>query len=221
MSDPESFSQIVPVSPSPPAGTQITLQVGERRFVTMRETLIQESGFFTSLLSGRWDNAQADGSYYVDADAELFEHILRYLRRGMLPIFYDNSKGHDYALYLEFLEEAKYFQISRLETWLKDQTYLQAMKIAYSAVELEGADGFDEITKTDMEVEYHPVWRTKRVYICPRSIDVHRGNPLACGRSCRNAQGNAEDEYEDEEVLKTLVIRKRTVFDQHICVAGR
>jgi len=56
---------------------QITLQVGERQFFTTREALIAESSFFASLLSGRWDNAQEDGSYFIDADPNIFEHVLR------------------------------------------------------------------------------------------------------------------------------------------------
>ena len=73
---------------------KITLQVGARCFITTHETLVAESGFFASLLSGRWDNAAEDGSHFVDADANLFEHILRYLRRGVFPFFYEKSKGH-------------------------------------------------------------------------------------------------------------------------------
>lgn len=77
------------------AERQITLQVGERRFITTRDTLVGESGFFTSLLARRWDNAQEDGSYFIDADPDLFYHVLRYLHRGILLIFYDKAKGHD------------------------------------------------------------------------------------------------------------------------------
>ncbi len=88
----------------------ITLQVGERQFITMAETMTQESAFFAALLSERWDNADADGSYFIDADPDLFEHILRYLRRGVFPIFYDNVKGHNHALYLALLQEANIFK---------------------------------------------------------------------------------------------------------------
>lgn len=72
---------------SPPlaANVQVLLQVGERRFTTTNETLTNESTFFASLLSGRWSNALPDGSHFIDADPMLFEHILRYLRRGVLP----------------------------------------------------------------------------------------------------------------------------------------
>lgn len=197
----------------------ITLQVGERRFITTAETMTQESAFFAALFSERWDNAEADGSYFIDADPDLFEHILRYLRRGVLPIFYDDAKGHDHALYLALLEEAKYFQIPRLEHWLKGKRFLQAIKIRYSADELEGTS-WSETRSMDEYVEYHPLWQTKKVYICPRGIFVHRGNPSACGRQCMNAQGDAKNVYEDEQILKTLVIRKQTIVDQAVCAEG-
>lgn len=199
---------------------QITLQVGERRFVTTRETL-KESDFFTSLLSGRWDNAQGDNSYFVDADPALFEHILRYLRRGVLPIFYNKVEGHDYGMYVALLEEAKYFGIMRLVDWVEEKQYLQAIKTKFSGTELEGTDELLTTRGTDLGLEWHPMWGTKKVYICPRGIYVHRGKPGACGRDCRRAQGDADDIFEDETVLTTLVIEKQTIFDPSVCVDGR
>lgn len=65
-------------------GDFITLQVGERRFVTYPSTLAAESSYFTSLLSDRW---RRDGTYFIDADGDLFTYILRYLRSGVLPVF--------------------------------------------------------------------------------------------------------------------------------------
>ncbi|KAI9866466.1 MAG: hypothetical protein M1813_001016 [Trichoglossum hirsutum] len=218
MSALESSSQNDSIPPTP--DRRITLQVGGQHFVTTRETLTHQSGFFSSLLSGRWADAQPDGSYFVDADANLFGHILRYLRRGVLPVFYDNSKGHNHSLYLQILEEAKYFQIPRLEKWIEDRAYLKAVKIEYSAVEREESGGnIIEMTGADTEIAYHPVWKTKRVYVCPRGI--HRGNPGGCGKLCRRVQGEEEDEYEDEEVLKVLVVRKQTIFEGGVCVEGR
>ncbi|KAI9773729.1 MAG: hypothetical protein M1839_002027 [Geoglossum umbratile] len=121
MSDTES--QDAPASPLPmlTPSRQVIIQVGDRRFTTTERTMIEESPFFESLLSERWDSAQADGSYFIDADPGLFEHILRYLRRAVLPVFYDKLKGHDHALYLALLEEAKYFQIARLAKWLEEK----------------------------------------------------------------------------------------------------
>ena len=214
-------SESAPVSPTVAAITQITLQVGERRFVTTSATLVQESQFFSTLLSGRWSEKQPDGSYFIDADGQLFVHILAYLRRGVLPVFYDNAKGHDHALYAALLEEAKYFQITRLEDWIQGQLYLKAVKIMRSAEEVVDTAALTESTGADVDVEYHPSWRTIKVYICPRNIPRHRGKPSFCGRLCRRAQSDADDEYEEEDVVSTLVVRTQTIFDQSICVAGR
>ncbi|KAG0152949.1 hypothetical protein PDIDSM_1908 [Penicillium digitatum] len=149
---------------SPPTqARQITLQVGERRFVTTLQTLVPESNFFASLLSGRWDDARADGSYFLDADPTLFEHILRYLRRRVLPIFYDIGKGHDHALYLALLEEAKYFQIARLQDWLENKQYLHALSVECSIEEDEGTPCRTTLS-TDTSVKYYPGWGTKKVF---------------------------------------------------------
>jgi hypothetical protein len=195
--------------------------VGERRFVSTRQTLIEESGYFASLLSGRWNSAQADGSYFVDADPNLFEHILRYLRRGVLPVFYEKLKGHDYAQYVALLEEAKYFQISRLEDWLEKKRYLHAFSMKHSAAKIEGLSDLYMDFGTDVDIEYYPMQGTKRSYVCPRGIIVHMDNAGACGRLCKNAQGDADDEYEEKPVLRTLVVTKQVVFDMQACLAER
>lgn len=196
----------------------ITLQVGERRFTTTRNTLVDGSGFFASLLSGRWNNAMQDGAYFIDADASLFDHILRYFRRGVFPLFFDKAKGHDLALYFALLEEARYFKIMRLERWLETKQYLNVVKTVCSVSESEGTESLDRSHKSDTEVEFHPAWTTQKVYVCPRDISQHRGKPQACGKDCRKAQGDDEDEYEDEPVLSTLVVEKRTVFDMRACL---
>jgi hypothetical protein len=179
--------------------------------------LTRESGFFSALLSGRWDNERTDGSYFIDADPELFKHILRYLRRRVLPIFYGKSTGHDFAMYTALLEEAKYFQIPRLEKWLEDKTYLQAVKVKYSAIELDEIDSIKQPVGTDTELVYHPTWQIKKVYLCPRRVAVHRGNPDACGRLCEKARDGREDEYEDELVMMGLAIQKTTIVDERLC----
>lgn len=206
--------------PLPRAGRQITLQVGERQFITTRQTLVGESDFFASLLSERWDNAQTDGSYFIDADAKLFQHILRYLRRGVFPIFYDKVKGHDYAMYVALLHEAKYFQIANLMNWLETKRYLNAVKVMRWAEEIEQTQDIAVMTySADTEVKYYPALDKEKVYICPRRIPVHRGKPQACGNDCRRAQGDDDDEYKEEPVFRTLVVREETIFDARVCLA--
>ena len=199
-------------------GDTITLQVGEHRFTTFASTLTAESPYFTSLLSARWQHVQDDGSYFVDADGALFPYILRYLRSSALPVFYSGFAGHDYGMYQALLGEAQYFQIVRLTDWLKNKEYEKAVKVEYSAEEFEGCRELTQSYCSNLQMEYHPTWMTKKVYICPRGIWIHRGNPSACGRSCMKAQGDTGNQFEDEDVLKTVVISKRTVFNSGLCL---
>ncbi len=201
---------------------QITLQVGERRFVTARETLVTESAFFASLLlSGRWDNALSDGSYFIDADPTLFEHILRYLRRRVLPIFYNVNKGHDHELYLALFEEARYFQIARLQDWLENRQYLRALAIECSLEKFEEPGDLFTTLPSDTVLEHYPKWGARKVYVCPRGIYCHRGQPERCGAKCLKAQSDADAVYVEEPALRLLVVKKRVVLDMQACVPGR
>lgn len=113
--------------------TRVTLQVGERRFTATHNTLVGESEYFRARLSGSWNDADEDGSYFVDADPTLFEHVLRYLRSGNPPLFFNvATQSHDYAMYLALLGEAKYFGISKLEDWIQNERYLAAVRVRYS-----------------------------------------------------------------------------------------
>ncbi|KAI9836281.1 MAG: hypothetical protein M1819_001618 [Sarea resinae] len=203
--------------------SRVTLQVGGRRFTTTIDTLAEESAYFAAQLSGSWGHAIDKGNLFIDADPDLFEHVLRYLRRRVLPIFYDRAKGHDRALYGALLEEAKYFQIPRLEKWLEEKTYLQAVTVKLTTYEVEGLDQVPEMRPADMGAEYHPFWKTtgNMIYTCPRGIFKHKGDPSACGRACRNAKIIGRSDYVEEEALKTLVICRTTVFNHQLCTAGR
>jgi hypothetical protein len=212
-------------SPSPTPKSQdpvITLKVGEQTFQTKAETL-QESGYPKALTSGRWEsNKQNDCSYFIDADPALFAHILRYLRRGVLPIFYDKVKGHDHALYLALLEEARYFQIQRLQKWLEEKRFLRAMMVSTTTRdEGESIVGCTESKDSNKQFEIYPLMYMRKVYLCPRRIDRHKGDPDSCGRQCRNAQAEGGPEYVDEPCMKIVSVTKETIFDRQACLEGQ
>jgi hypothetical protein len=206
---------------TPPLQAQtdkITLDVGERRFVTTTSTLIEQSGFFSSLLSGRWDNKETRNSYYLDMDGDVFAHVLRYLRNQVFPVFYDKLKGHDYGLYAMVFEQARYLQIPRLEKWLQERTYLKAVTVTHSIREVEFAQIIPTKTNSNIDVEYHSEYARRKIYLCPRNIHSHRGNPQRCGRACANAGRDSEPEYEDEGYFNMLVIERETEFNKEICM---
>lgn len=218
---PEEAARSAP-APEPASPSKIlTLRVGERHFTTTSATLTSESGFFSSMFSGQWHNMkQPDGSYFIDADPDLFAHILRYLRHTILPIFYTNGTGHDYGLYAALLGEARYFQIDRLVRWLEGKRYLHAVTVERIPEEVEGSAALQEKTLANEEVDYHAFETTREVYVCPRGIFVHRGDSSRCGKDCIKARGMGSVEYEEEPVLKVLLIRKRTVFNHELCFEG-
>ncbi|KAL8802805.1 MAG: hypothetical protein Q9182_003565 [Xanthomendoza sp. 2 TL-2023] len=211
-----------PASPPPqptPCGP-IVLQVGEQRFYVHQNTL-QSSQHLESITSGRWDhNKQPDGSFFIDADPEVFKYILRFLRHGLYPLCYDKSKGHDFAMYAAIHKLADYLMVEGVMGWLSKQQYLQAVKIETSThvVEDNEAGQLAAIQGSNIEVRHYACWRNVKKYVCPRGIVVHYGIPGRCGKDCRKAQGDADDLYEDAAVLSTLVVTEKTVFNQQLCV---
>ncbi|KAG6989740.1 hypothetical protein G7Y79_00065g094510 [Physcia stellaris] len=192
------------------AATPLNLKVGERMFTTTRDTL-SKSGFFSALISGPWEgDLLMDGSYFVDADPDTFEHVLKYLRHGTFPLFTTTQK-------VTIIGKARYFQIPSLEKWIRDKAYLKVVKSVHKAYELEAIEDISRSHSSEVDVKYYPTWKKEQTYICPRNIFIHRGNPRACGKQCKQAQGDAEPEYVEELILKTLVIQEEKSFDFTVC----
>lgn len=202
----------------------VTLQVGERRFMTSRATLTAESTYFASHFSWRWPYSKPDdGTHFVDADPTIFEHILRYMRHGTFPLFYDRTNGFDYGLYNLLMREAECFGMGKLKDWIATKRYLQAITVEHMADIFEGCNGdsrlgmYIKILDSSMEELYFPSWKNVKEYQCPRDIEVHHGDLRRCGKACEKARGEDDLGYKDVQVLHTLVITKRTVINHDIC----
>ncbi|KAG6207454.1 hypothetical protein E4U35_000943 [Claviceps purpurea] len=144
--------------------TRIKLLVGERTFITTRDTLIRESPFFRRNFSGPWAEPPQDGIYFVDADPALFEHILRYLRQSVFPLFYRQSIGHNLGLYAALCKEAEFFQILRLHIWLTEGRYLDAVheKKGWKVVNM---DRLDPVQLASRRVVTHGTSRLPLIYV--------------------------------------------------------
>lgn len=197
-----------------------TIQVSDCRFITDPSTWVGESTFFSALFSGQWGDKQDDGSYFVDADADLFTHILHYLRRGILPVFYDRMKGHNYALYSMLLEEARFFGIDRLEKWLNEKNYLEVVKTVYSVEEKDNLKELATTVNDDVEIVFHPMWKKFRVYYCPEEMSSHK-RPGDCEHYYPHTNRVEKGEYGQEQRLRMVVIKKQTIFDHQLCIQGR
>jgi len=108
----------------------IQLDVSGRKFKTTRGTLCDGlgssdgSGFFRTLFSGNWSvRTQEDGSIFVDADPDVFDILLRYLRTGVFPLDFDLVRGHNYDMYNKLEQAADYYEIPLLHSWLTNKLY--------------------------------------------------------------------------------------------------
>jgi hypothetical protein len=117
-----------------------TIKTSQSSFVTDPKGWLDQSPYFENLFSAEWGDKQGDGSYFIEADAHIFEHVLRYLRTRVLPVFYNMEANHDFPLYQVLLEELNYFVIDRLQRWLREQKYLEAVTIRYLATETQARE---------------------------------------------------------------------------------
>ena len=202
----------------------IILLVGGTRFHTRKSTLTEKSTYFASLLSGRWSDAQSDdGTLFVDADPKVFEHLLAYMRRGLLPIFFDKTRGFDHALYRKLLSEADFFLVEALAKWIRGKEYLKAVKVEYELATLTRVDdglGKTRIHKatTDMDTEqtvstYHG---TQSVYRCPRGEIDHNWFTDRCKKKCRDLKDYIEQSggscCVETKVVTASIMTKKIVF---------
>ncbi|KAL8735070.1 MAG: hypothetical protein Q9181_002954 [Wetmoreana brouardii] len=138
----------VSIASTPGASGPIVLQVGEQRFYVSKDTL-SGSEMLKAKTNEHWlSGKQADGSYFLDADLEVFKHILRFLRYGVYPFCYDIAKGHDYALYAAIHCQADFLLIEKLTTWLREQQYLKAVTVECSARVVEDDEGAFRLSGT-------------------------------------------------------------------------
>jgi hypothetical protein len=109
----------------------IILDVSGRKFRTTTSVL-SVSPYFESLFA-RWKDCvdlQEDRSYYVDADPDIFEHLLNFMRRpSRFPLYWTKQDGFDYVLYSKLEAEADYYMLEALREWIKVKRYLGALRV--------------------------------------------------------------------------------------------
>ncbi|KAF1936435.1 hypothetical protein EJ02DRAFT_459523 [Clathrospora elynae] len=108
----------------------IILDISGRKYRTQKVTL-QASAYFQNLLA-RWNDCsdrQEDGSYFIDADSNVFEHVLQFMRRpSKFPLFWTKETSFDYVLYNKLEAEADHFLFHDLRDWIGKKLYLDAVK---------------------------------------------------------------------------------------------
>ena len=200
----------------------ITLQIGDRRFITTESTLKDGSPYFAAFFSGRWTHTKLDGAYFIDEDGDTFEHILRYLRHKVRPLFWDRTNGFDRQKYNALRVSAEFFGVQSLSDWIKTERYSSAVTTSTttSMSTLHTSSSVSEPHDANTKVSYFQHWATQKRYICP--VDPsHDGYSQSCRRECfgYGKGSRREGKYVDwgeAPVLHTVTIRERTIFNQEV-----
>ena len=226
-------------STSPDQDTNIViLNVGGRKFHTIRETL--ESSKWLKSMADCWqDNLirQSDGSIFVDADPEVFEHVLNFMRRPQtFPLFWSKEKGFDLAMYNKLAAEADYFLLHDLRDWIRAGTFTDAIKtnIIVQTQTLwperspDPEDRYDSNTNTVEVVHIRSQLVDAKVpkrYFCPSGFEDHYHrydcDVIGCYRSYISESLNEASSLYDlyRESLGTLVTEVyETHVDMNVCV---
>lgn len=196
----------------------ITLQVGERRFITTKDTLTCESEYFKARFSN-WNDADADGTYFIDGDPMLFEVILQYLRTGRLPLFFDSTtQTHNLAKYAALLGEARYFQIHKLDAWIIEKNYLHVIQVNTSFRVLDETAFKTALSHnpgtplSTTKVDFFPTSGTRKTVVCPQQSLDSRGNHR-CSEYCLEQKGPLACTFQDVPYFKILAIERTTMFN--------
>ncbi|KAG5932453.1 hypothetical protein E4U59_007478 [Claviceps monticola] len=206
---------------------RIKLLVGERTFITTRRTLTTESGYFKQRFVAPWGKTPQDGTYFIDADPVLFEHILRYLRHPIFPLFYDHVHGHDIALYASLHNEANYFRIHRLQKWLAAKRYLEAIQVKHT---MDVVENWDDCTMpSDTYLTATPYRgnvssRAKSAGSGDGGDSVCPSNRCFCGNQGQNtAQAEQQGKKKTKaavpkvELVKFAVVKRQIILKPEVC----
>ncbi|KAI6374043.1 hypothetical protein MCOR25_003276 [Pyricularia grisea] len=195
----------------------VQIQVGERLFITTRGTLTSGSDYFQKHFA---DPNLTNKRLFLDLDPDVFQYVLRYLRHGTMPLFYDRTKGHDFAHYRTLADVAQKLGVARLSSWCMEARFTDALRIQRSVevhrdVEpedvalLAGGETRAGLGKTIL----HPRWLVKRVWVCPSAILGHAEDPAVCREQCPGLSVEG-DRWRERVVLDVLVIKKALVLNR-------
>jgi hypothetical protein len=200
----------------------IILDVSGRKYQTQKVTL-QASPYFQNLLA-KWNDCsdrQEDGSYFIDADSDVFHYVLQFMRRpSKFPLFWTNETSFNYALYNRLEVEADYFLLHDLRSWVRNKRYLNAVTTITEVETFSEHEHYRRYNQRRCDVDtvqgFYGSYSGEKRFRNSCAIHKDNGNIRGCG-DCTQLMLAFGPHYDDSPQRLT-VVTKRTVFDETICV---
>lgn len=131
-----SFIQITTMASNTGDMSTVRLQLGDRVFTTTMDTL-NASPVLAAKFSQRWNSSTASTStdmpaarkkrkpqkIFLDANPEIFQYILDFLRQNATPMIWDPQHGFDTNKYAAIYQMARYYGLNELAEWIKQAKY--------------------------------------------------------------------------------------------------
>lgn len=203
----------------------IIVTVGEGAvFYTTVGTLITGSGWFEGKLSGRLAPVPRTEEgilhVFVDVDAEVFPHILQFLRCGRMPLLFDETtRKYDIKMYMRILDQAQFLIIRDMEKWILRRRYKHVVtfkrraRIETGAWDSDGMGNDNLDTNGTTSLSMQTDWVEERHYPCPNSRHATRFNRFPCKqRTCAKARGREEPIWEMVKRPKMTTVREKITY---------
>lgn len=164
---------------------RIIIEVGGREFLVCTD-IFEESLWFRKAI--RRCSIAAPGCprrIVIENDPDLFAEVLKYLRTGICPLYWDKVKGFDVARYAELANQASVYHIPKLWVWITQEKYLDAVTVTVMRGETKIRRGTQHhqrhVQQANWELSVDAVLEgVDEVWICPKGAPDHDGDSTMC-----------------------------------------
>lgn len=121
-----------PAEQSSPLPYCVSIQAGDHRFIVEARNLASASVYFANVLTPDHSLTlprTSNGAYIVDADPNIFSHLIRYIQTRRFPLFYTIREGFNRPLYDQIFDLADRFMVIRLALWIGRRGYENVVKV--------------------------------------------------------------------------------------------
>lgn len=183
---------------------RIVIEVGGQAFSACKE-ILEESLLFKKTIAQResYKATASDGSapslgsrpIRVENDPTLFAEILKYLRTGSYPLYWNRVSGFDIGRYGEMHAQALFYRVPKLERWIARSAYLDVVNVetVHRETRLWKVGGLRDkgggrspyaekhVHRDNKEISIDAVLEgQEEVWTCPAGEEEHDGDSTMC-----------------------------------------
>ncbi|KAH6691573.1 hypothetical protein F5X68DRAFT_252618 [Plectosphaerella plurivora] len=203
---------------------RIIIEVGDREFHVCSD-IFEESVWFTKAIRRATFSSESP-RVRIENDPELFGEVLRYLRTGMFPLYWDRTNGFDVGRYADLENQARMYKLPVLLQWIEERQYLNVVTTEVVMRETrirKGAEHYQRhvLLGNENETVDAVIAGVDEVWMCPASIEAHEGDSTlcevegCCGDLTRASAKNHPEQRVKVDVLRVFTTQRKWTVNTH------